>query len=141
MTANESKRQIRILVAEDYATNRDIISAYLAGDQYAVAIAENGRKVVEVFQGGEPYDLILMDVEMPVMDGYAATRGIRELEQESYGQGGRKRKTAIIGMTAHVTKEDRERCLQAGMDDYISKPFRKKELLAIVAKWVGLQSG
>jgi two-component system, sensor histidine kinase and response regulator len=88
--------------------------------------ATTGREAVEAFNNGS-FDLILMDVQMPEMDGFAATRRIRELEEASGGH------TTIVAMTAHVMAGDRERCLAAGMDDYVSKPLRKEDLLRALA--------
>jgi CheY-like chemotaxis protein len=90
--------------------------------------AANGREAVEA-TAREAFDLILMDVQMPEMDGFEATRCIRESEQATPG-----RHTPIAAMTAHAMAGDRERCLAAGMDDYISKPLQKAELLALLER-------
>ena len=118
-----------------------------------VDLADNGKIAVDAFNK-KHYDLILMDIQMPMMDGYEATRRIRECEKERKAQSSRLKETEsvelsahsmqhpadarrapIIAMTAHAAKSDRERCLQVGMNDYITKPFRRKELLNIVIKW------
>ena len=96
--------------------------------KYQVDFAEDGHRVVEMWQQGG-YDMILMDVQMPRLDGFQATRAIREQER-----GGR---MPIIAMTAHAMKEDQQRCIDAGMDDYISKPIDFRECLE---KIKGLQS-
>jgi CheY-like chemotaxis protein len=88
---------------------------------------ENGQRAVEAFQA-DTFDLILMDVQMPVLDGFAATAAIRKLQAKSGTH------TPIVAMTAHAMKGDRERCLAAGMDDYVSKPFRPHELFGIVER-------
>ncbi|MEY2575471.1 MAG: two-component system, sensor histidine kinase and response regulator, partial [Verrucomicrobiota bacterium] len=88
--------------------------------------AANGREAVEAFSDGA-FDLILMDVQMPEMDGFEATRRIRELEEATGGH------IKIAAMTAHAMAGDRERCLAAGMDDYVSKPLRKEDLLRTVS--------
>ncbi|WP_026840597.1 MASE3 domain-containing protein [Citrifermentans bremense] len=111
---------LRLLIAEDDATIRQVLATMLQRLQFSVDFAEDGSKVVEMWRQGE-YDLILMDVQMPRMDGFQATRAIREQEQ-----GGR---IPIIAMTAHAMKEDQRRCLDAGMDDYISKPINFKECI------------
>jgi CheY-like chemotaxis protein len=142
MTANESKKQIKILVVEDYLTNREIIRSYLSGDRYLVSFAENGQQALEAIRN-EAFDLLLMDAQMPVMDGFEATRAIRKAEAA------RRQATSffslhpsalphvpIIAMTAQVPKAEEEKFREAGMDDYIGKPFRKKELRAMVEKWV-----
>ena len=113
---------LRLLIAEDDPTIRQVLATMLQRLQFAVDFAEDGSKVVEMWRQGE-YDLILMDVQMPRLDGFQATRAIREQEQE---QGGR---IPIIAMTAHAMKEDQRRCLDAGMDDYISKPINFKECI------------
>lgn len=151
MPDNESPKPIKILVAEDYATNREIIRSYLSGDQYALSFAENGQQAREAVRN-EAFDLILMDMQMPVMDGLEATRAIRAWEagqrqaasafstQSSLSsftlQPSAFSRLPIIAMTAHVVQEDEKKYGEAGMDDYIGKPFRKKELRAMVAKWV-----
>uniref|UniRef100_C6E387 histidine kinase n=1 Tax=Geobacter sp. (strain M21) TaxID=443144 RepID=C6E387_GEOSM len=113
---------LRLLIAEDDATIRQVLAAMLQKLQFVVDFAEDGETVVEKWRQGE-YDLILMDVQMPRLDGFQATRAIREQEQE---QGAR---IPIIAMTAHAMKEDQRRCLDAGMDDYISKPINFKECI------------
>jgi signal transduction histidine kinase/CheY-like chemotaxis protein len=143
----------RILLVEDNPTNQLVTMRHLRGAGYFVDLADNGKIAVDAFNK-KPYDLILMDIQMPMMDGYEATRRIREREKEHKAQGSRlkgtesvdlsahsfqhpadARRVPIIAMTAHAAKSDRERCLQVGMNDYISKPFRRKELLNIVIKW------
>ena len=135
MTANESKKQIKILVVEDYLTNREIIRSYLSGDRYLVSFAENGQQALEAIRN-EAFDLLLMDVQMPVMDGFEATRAIRKAEAAASLHPSALPHVPIIAMTAHVMQEDEKKYREAGMDDYIGKPFRKKELRTMVEKWV-----
>lgn len=118
---------LRILLAEDSLMNRKLAVGLLEKHGHEVLVAEDGRQALDLLEK-EPVDLILMDVEMPEMDGLAATEAIRELERE---QGGH---VPIIAMTAHAMKGDRERCLEVGMDDYISKPIRAEELFDIVQR-------
>jgi CheY-like chemotaxis protein len=98
-----------------------------------VTYARNGREAVEA-AAAATFDLIFMDVQMPEMDGLEATRRIREAEQVTGIR------TPIAAMTAHALTGDRERCLAAGMDDYISKPLAKAELLALIARTTGNRS-
>lgn len=114
----------RILLAEDGAVNQRVAVLMLESRGHEVTVANNGREAVERFRSG-PFDLILMDVQMPEMDGLEATRTIRGLET-----GGDH--IPIIAMTAHAMSGDRERCLQAGMDDYLSKPIQAPLLYAAV---------
>jgi PAS domain S-box-containing protein len=110
----------RLLVAEDDATIRQVLGPMLTRMKYQVDFAEDGQKAVEMWEMGD-YQVILMDVQMPKLDGFEATRVIREQEQVRGGH------MPIIAMTAHAMKEDEQRCIAAGMDRYISKPidFRK----------------
>lgn len=137
--ATNYTKKVRILLAEDYPTNQQVAMKLLRRAGYQVDVAENGQKAVEAYNQ-KHYDLILMDIQMPVMDGYEATKAIRNLEEElkkpkdkdipANGE-----KVPIIAMTAHAMKGYRERCIEALMDDYITKPFKKLELLAMVKKW------
>jgi len=113
---------LRILVAEDNLINRAVAVGILEKHGHSLVHADNGREAVAAV-AREIFDLILMDVQMPVMDGFEATRRIRELEETTGGH------LKIVAMTAHAMAGDRERCLAAGMDDYVSKPLRKEDLL------------
>ena len=118
-------RPLRILVAEDNATNQKLVVALLEQRQHTVVLASNGREAVR--QAGEQsFDVILMDVQMPEMSGLEATAAIRERERSIGGH------VPIVAMTAHAMTGDRERCLEAGMDAYVSKPLRPDELLAAI---------
>jgi CheY-like chemotaxis protein/HPt (histidine-containing phosphotransfer) domain-containing protein len=112
--------------------NQKLAIALLTRLGYPVDIVENGFQALEAFQRGQ-YNLILMDVQMPEMDGFRATQQIRSQEKE--GQ-----HTPIIAMTAHAMSGDRESCLEAGMDDYISKPIRPEDLQEKLNQWVQIQS-
>ncbi|TMI91530.1 MAG: response regulator, partial [Bacteroidetes bacterium] len=116
---------LRILVAEDNLVNQKLATKMLGKLGYQADLACNGKEVMEMV-GHEHYDIILMDVQMPEMDGLEATRMIRTcLELQPI----------IIAMTANVMLGDRDECIQAGMDDYISKPIELNELLGQLEKW------
>ena len=122
----------RVLLVEDIDVNREIVFAYLEHTGLAMDVAENGAEAVERYLAdGGAYDLVLMDVHMPVMDGYTATRRIREEETAR----GWPRKP-IIAMTANAFKEDIERCLDAGMDDHIAKPMDPEEAVRVLEKYL-----
>jgi PAS domain S-box-containing protein len=116
---------LRILVAEDNPINREVATGLLENAGYALALANDGHEAVSLYRR-ERFDLVLMDVQMPSLDGLAATREIRDLEQKLG------RSAPIIAMTAHAMAGDRERCLAAGMNAYVSKPLTKKALLAAI---------
>ncbi|MCM2374456.1 hybrid sensor histidine kinase/response regulator [Aporhodopirellula aestuarii] len=121
-------RPLRVLLAEDSLFNQKVATYLLSEQGHQITIAENGREAVEKF-ASEPFDLILMDVEMPEMDGFDATMEIRKIEEESESG----KRTPIIAMTAHAMAADHQRCLDAGMDAYISKPFRRENVLQTIA--------
>ena len=125
-------RRIQILLVEDYPTNQKLTMNHLVKAGYRVDLAENGQQAVEAFKK-KAYDLILMDMQMPVMDGYTAIKAIRTLE--SMQTTSETKRTPIIATTAHAMKSDLQKCLDAGADDYISKPLRKAKLLRSVEKW------
>jgi TMAO reductase system sensor TorS len=133
----------RVLLAEDNAVNRELAVAMLEAVDVEVAVAADGREAVEAAANGG-IDLVLMDCQMPEMDGFAATRAIRERETQ-IGQretqiGQRETRIAarlpIVALTANAMEGDRERCLECGMDDYLSKPFKAPQLYAILARWL-----
>ncbi len=119
-----------ILVAEDQLINRKVITQFLERKGLKVRNAENGKVAVELFsQNPRNFFMILMDVQMPVMDGLEATRMIRKLEENLHTH------IPIVAMTAHAMKGDKEKCLAAGMDHYLSKPVNPKELYSVVEKY------
>ncbi|MCG8637256.1 MAG: ATP-binding protein [Desulfobacterales bacterium] len=124
----------KILLAEDYPTNQKVVLAYLKSAGYEADLAENGRAAVELFRK-RTYHLILMDIQMPEMDGLQATAEIRKLEESSESDGRAGERVPIIALTAHATQKDRDNCLEAGMDDYLAKPIKKAVLLARIGKW------
>jgi CheY-like chemotaxis protein len=116
---------LSILVAEDTPANQKVVSSILRKRGHAVTIAQDGREAVELF-GKADYDVVWMDVQMPVMDGYQATAAIHAFQR------GRSGKTPVVAMTAHAMRGDREKCLEAGMDAYVAKPINVAELLSVV---------
>lgn len=126
---------LRILLTEDSHDNCTITLAYLADAPYTVNIAENGAIACEMFKAGR-YDLVLMDRQMPVMDGLTATRAIRAWEQEN-----RRAPTPIIALTASALKSDREMCLAAGCTAFLTKPIRQAVLLQAIREHSGVNAG
>ncbi|MEM9539702.1 MAG: response regulator [Cyanobacteria bacterium P01_E01_bin.42] len=122
------RKSAKILLVEDTPVNQKVIlnQLYLLG--YRADCADNGREALD-YLGQNDRDLVFMDCQMPVMDGYQATRTLREKEGET-------RHTIIIGLTAYAMKGDREKCLAAGMDDYLSKPVAAEDLAAMLEKWL-----
>ena len=121
---------LKVLVAEDNETNQEVILSMLKKIGCRVEIASNGKEVVEAL-ADSTYHLILMDCQMPVMDGYQATTQIRRLEE----QNGSNNRVPIIALTANALEGDKEKCLAAGMDDYLSKPFTQDDILEVLKKW------
>lgn len=121
-----------VLVAEDNEVNRIVFTQILQSLNIQFRIVENGAEALAAWQSGKP-DLILMDVSMPVMNGYQATRRIRELEA------GTGQRVPIVGVTAHALESDRDLCLASGMDDYLSKPISPELLSAKIREWQPLQ--
>ncbi len=128
-TIKETKKyEARILLAEDNMINQKVAIHLLNKFGYRTDAVGNGREAVEALKT-IPYSLILMDVQMPEMDGFEATQKIRELNND-------RKDTPIIAMTANAMKGDRERCLDAGMNDYIPKPVKPENLLAVITAWI-----
>ena len=124
-------RKLRVLLAEDGIVNQKVAIHLLEKRGHSVVVANNGREAVEALlkpKAGD-FDVVLMDMQMPVLDGLAATREIRSAETSSG------RHVAIVAMTANAMKGDREKCLEAGMDNYLSKPIRPKELYDMVESY------
>ena len=122
-----------ILVAEDNEVNQLVFTQILGETGYHFEIVGNGRKALDAFGKLSPR-MILMDVSMPEMSGLEATAAIRQLEAEMGTH------VPIVGVTAHALKGDRERCLEAGMDDYLPKPISPKALLEKLERWLGPDS-
>jgi CheY-like chemotaxis protein len=126
---NKNAHPPRILLAEDNPVNRKLARFMLTKAGYRVDMAENGREAVEKYTSApDQYDLVLMDIQMPEMDGREAAKKIRQTENDSH--------IPIIALTAESMKGDQEKCLAAGMDDYISKPIRREIVIEMIKKWV-----
>ena len=123
----------RILVAEDNPINQSVVSRMLKALGCRIRLVENGQEALEALEKGE-YDAVLMDCQMPVMDGLEATRLFRENERAAE----ERHRTPVIALTANAMKGDREQCLASGMDDFLSKPFRKMALGEVLEKWLGV---
>jgi len=119
---------LQVLVAEDNIVNQMVIKAMLDKMRCNVSIASNGKLAVEKYTAKQP-DIILMDMSMPEMDGSEATRHIRKLQKDAGVH------VPIIGVTAHALREDRQRCLDAGMDDYLPKPVKQDALFEVITRW------
>jgi two-component system, sensor histidine kinase and response regulator len=120
--------QLRVLVAEDNPVNQLVVKRLLQKRGHVVAVAANGKTALEILEQ-ERFDLVLMDIQMPVMGGVEATAAIRKQEQHSG------RHLPIIALTANAMKGDREKYLASGMDDYLSKPIHREELDALLEKY------
>jgi CheY-like chemotaxis protein len=123
-------RPLRILLAEDHPVNRRLAQRILEQDGHTVIAAEDGLQALAAVDR-EPVDLVLMDVQMPGMDGLETTRAIREREKRKAGH------VPIAAVTAHAMSGDRERCLAAGMDDYVTKPIHAEALRRLIERLTG----
>jgi PAS domain S-box-containing protein len=128
--ATPAERPLKILLVEDNPDNRLLIQSYLKKLAHGLDTAVNGQEALDRVRGGAGYDVILMDVQMPVMDGYTATRLIREWER---GEG--LRPAVIVALTAHAMQEDRQKSLDAGCDDHLTKPIKKQEMLSALQEY------
>ena len=126
--------KLRILVAEDNLVNQKVALKQLQSLGYSADVAGNGKEVLQLLEK-IPYDLILMDCQMPVLDGFETTKEIHRWQESSFAGGCR---PVIIAMTANAMKEDQQMCLDAGMDDYLSKPVMKEKLAAALQRWGGV---
>jgi len=128
--AASSRAGCRVLVAEDNATNRLYVARLLTRSGHSVTLAADGRELLSMYET-ESYDLILMDCQMPELDGYDATRELRRRESSQAGA-----HIPIVAMTAGALDGARDQCLQAGMDDYVAKPFSQDDLQRVITRWL-----
>ncbi|CAK0760275.1 hypothetical protein CCP4SC76_3270001 [Gammaproteobacteria bacterium] len=122
-------------MVEDNLVNFKVIEAMLKRIGMTVTLAKDGQQAVDTIQDGDPCDLILMDLQMPVMDGYAATQRIRQWEI-----GYCRPRRPIIALTADAFEEDRQRCLAVGMDEVLTKPVAIDTLKTVLIRWLGQES-
>lgn len=120
----------RALVADDYFTNQELTKELMTMMGCVVDVTENGPATLEKYQNNY-YDIIMMDIQMPEMDGYEVTRRIRQIEETTD-----KKRTTIVAITANAMIGDQEKCLNAGMDDYISKPVKGSYLEEVLTKYL-----
>jgi len=152
-TVQEAHRRFNILVAEDNLINQKLALSLLQNRGHQVVLAQNGKEALKIYAAGN-FDLILMDIQMPEMDGFEATQEIRELESRNSKLGDKTPESQpssikypacghipIVAMTAHAMKGDRERCLAAGMDGYISKPIKAENLFDVIEKMMNPSPG
>lgn len=125
-----SSRRLNILVVDDLEDNRAIVAHYLKNSYYVIEMAENGQMAVEKFQTGR-YDLVLMDVQMPLMDGLQATSAIRQWERAHH-----RIPTPILALTAHALEEDVKKSLDAGCTAHLTKPIKKQTLLRAISDYI-----
>ena len=128
-----ARRARRVLLAEDNPVNVEVARAMLESLGLETGCAKNGQEALRAVHESR-WDAVLMDCQMPVMDGFAATGEIRRHERES----GRQRALPVIAITANALQGDREACLAAGMDDYLSKPFTQQQLAAVIGRWIAM---
>ena len=127
--SSSNKRKVRILLAEDSSDNRTLISYYLKGKDIELDFAENGRQAIDLYCKNE-YDLILMDIQMPDIDGYEAAKKIREYESEKKD----KSHIPMLALTGNALVDEQEKSLTSGCDAHLTKPVRKQQLLDALAK-------
>ena len=125
-----SRQNARILLVEDNKVNKLVAEGILGKLGFIADTADNGQQAINMLEAAS-YDIVFMDVQMPVMDGYQATMAIRSGKTKAANPN-----VPIIAMTAHAMKGDREKCLQSGMDDYISKPISPRKLSKVLEKWL-----
>ena len=124
--SENAEKSVRILMAEDNPINQKVGKLILQRAGFLIDLANDGQEAIEAHKA-DPYDLILMDCQMPSVDGFEATRQIRQLDR---------RQPVIIAVTANALVGERDKCFEAGMNDYLSKPFQAEQLVDIVRRWI-----
>jgi CheY-like chemotaxis protein len=132
-SARERRAQQRILIVEDNPVNQRMASIVLKKAGWPHEVVEDGRRAVELTRAAR-FDLVLMDCQMPGMDGFEATRLIRKGDGRTPGS------VPIIALTANALEADRQACQSAGMDDFVAKPFKATELVGLIEHWIDLRS-
>jgi CheY-like chemotaxis protein len=120
---------MKILVVEDNEVNQKVVRAIFRRNNIIFELANDGDEALKKLKD-EKFDLILMDCQMPILDGYQTTKIIREEEQKE-----NKKRCPIIAVTANAMSGDKDRCLSAGMDDFLSKPFQTRQIIEMIEKW------
>jgi len=133
--SEDRKAKVELLLADDNKVNRIVATTIITRLGYNVDIAENGLEAIELLKTS-PYDLVFMDLQMPKMDGIEATRIIRDKKSDVIHHN-----IPVIAMTAHAMKGHREICINAGMDDYITKPIRSEVIKKMLEKWLSTSVG
>ena len=123
---------INVLMAEDNRINAEFAKEMLEKLKCNITVVRHGKEAYEILQNNREFDLIFMDCQMPIMDGFEATKKVREYERQK-----QLKRIPIVALTANAMKGDRERCIEAGMDDYLSKPVRQKDFAGMIRKWLG----
>jgi CheY-like chemotaxis protein len=126
----EMKRSLKILLVEDNPVNQKLAKLMLERAGYSIVVAKNGVEAIDCVKQTR-YNIILMDIQMPEMDGYETTRRLREIEEKENSE-----RIPILAVTANALKGDKAKCLECGMDDYISKPIKREEIFEMIEKWV-----
>lgn len=131
---------MRVLVAEDNDVNQLLVEEMLVRSGFECTLASNGREAV-IKAAAREFDLVLMDCQMPIQDGFSAAEMIRSFEEQTGGWSRTKGRLPIIALTAGVVTGDREHCLQSGMDDYLTKPIERNQFLDVLRQWLPIESG
>lgn len=135
MKQNTSINDTKVLIVDDNLLNRKLVCAILKKHEIEHNIAENGKIAFDLFLTGK-YNLILMDIQMPIMNGIECTRKIREFEQKSKN----KSSIPIVAITTFAMENDKRNCIEAGMNDFITKPFKTPDMIKIISKFIEIKT-